>query len=723
MGTVTNYTGRRTRIAHLADACATWVIKGGGLLVLAATVGILVLITTVALPLFYSAGVQQLAEQRLSTSSAVLAAGSDEHLQTIYSIDTHGRVTVHNIDGHSVQSTYSLRPASNATITAVESERAAQHTLVWSDGVISSIDINATPVLLYQRQLLRSPQFAALRKKNILFAVDNDRLTITSPPPAEDVQEEEADDLFSVSDDEQQQQLDLSFRLAAVTALDVSADATKVAAGNAQGEVTFIEINTDGGSTMTSNKVSAAAVTALKFVYGDNSFIVGDTEGQLSAWQAAKGNKLVRFKTFASLPAAVQAFSKAGRSKFFAALDARGGLALHVLTSAATVRYIPATEGLRHTLALSPRDNALVTVNALKTAALWGIDAPHAEISFATLMQRVWYEGYVQPAYVWQSSSGTDDFEPKLSLVPLIFGTFKGTLYALLLVLPLSIAAAVYTSQFASKAFKAFIKPAIEVLASLPSVVIGFLAVLWLAPFLQNFLVTFLLSIITLPLAFLLFLFLWAQLRNFTFVEHFERQREFMILVPVVAVAALCAYYLTPPVENYFFRGDFSMWLYDVVGMQYDQRNSIIIAFGLGFAVIPIIFSISEDSLDNIPKALPLSSLALGASRWQTIWRVVLPSASPGIAAAAIIGFGRAVGETMIVLMATGNTPIIDFSPFNGMRTLAANIAVEVPEAPVNSTLYRTLFLCAVVLFVLTFMFNTVAELVRTGLRKRYGNL
>ena len=690
------------------------------MLVIAASIGILVLITVVALPLFYSAGVQQLAEQDLPASPAVVAAGSDERLHTLHSIDTQGHVMVHNLDGHSVQSTYNLRPASNATITAVESERAAQYTLVWSDGVVSAIDVNATPVLLYQRQLLRPPQFAALRKKHILFAVDGNMLTITSPPAEEDVQEEKDDDFFSASDNEQQQQLDLSFRLDAVTALAVSGDGTKVVAGNAQGEVVFIEINTDGSSTMMSTSVSTAAVTALKYVYGDNSFIVGDDKGQLSAWQAAEGDKLVRFKTFDPMPASVRSFSKAGRSKFFAARDAHGGIALHYLTSAATVRYIPATSGQRHTLALAPRDNALITVNAFNRASLWRIDAPHAEISIATLMQRVWYEGYVQPAYVWQSSSGTDDFEPKLSLVPLIFGTFKGTLYAMLLVLPLAIAAAVYTNQFASNTFKAFIKPAIEVLASLPSVVIGFLAASWLAPFLQNFIVTFLLSIITLPLVFLLFLFLWGKLRNFNFVERFERQREFMLLVPVVAVGAMCAYYLTTPVENYFFLGDFSTWLYDVVGMQYDQRNSIVIAFGLGFAVIPIIFSISEDSLDSIPKALPLSSLALGASRWQTIWRVLLPSASPGMAAAAIIGFGRAVGETMIVLMATGNTPIIDLSPFNGMRTLAANIAVEVPEAPVNSTLYRTLFLCAVVLFMLTFMFNTAAEVVRSSLRKRY---
>ena len=157
------------------------------------------------------------------------------------------------------------------------------------------------------------------------------------------------------------------------------------------------------------------------------------------------------------------------------------------------------------------------------------------------------------------------------------------------------------------------------------------------------------------------------------------------------------------------------------LGMRYDQRNNIIIAFGLGFTVIPIIFSIAEDSLSNVPYSMTAASMALGASRWQTLWRVVLPSASPGIFAAIMIGFGRAVGETMIVLMATGNTPILDWSPLNGMRTLSANIAVEIPEAPVGGTLYRVLFLCAVLLFLLTFTVNTAAELVRQHLRKRFG--
>jgi phosphate transport system permease protein len=174
--------------------------------------------------------------------------------------------------------------------------------------------------------------------------------------------------------------------------------------------------------------------------------------------------------------------------------------------------------------------------------------------------------------------------------------------------------------------------------------------------------------------------------------------------------------------ETWLFGGNFRRWLFEgPLAMQCDQRNSIIIAFGMGFTVIPIIFSIAEDSLSNVPYSMTAASMAVGASRWQTLWRVVLPSASPGIFAAMMIGFGRAVGETMIVLMATGNTPILDWSPLNGMRTLSANIAVEISEAPVGGTLYRVLFLCAVLLFLLTFTVNTAAELVRQRLRKRFG--
>ncbi|VAW57664.1 Phosphate transport system permease protein PstC (TC 3.A.1.7.1), partial [hydrothermal vent metagenome] len=134
-------------------------------------------------------------------------------------------------------------------------------------------------------------------------------------------------------------------------------------------------------------------------------------------------------------------------------------------------------------------------------------------------------------------------------------------------------------------------------------------------------------------------------------------------------------------------------------------------------------FSITEDAVFSVPQHLIRGSLALGASRWQTMKRVIMPAASPAIFSAIMMGFGRAVGETMIVLMATGNTPLMDLSIFQGMRTLAANIAVEVPEAEVASSHYRILFLAAFILFMFTFLFNTFAEMIRHSLRKKYSGL
>jgi phosphate transport system permease protein len=187
-----------------------------------------------------------------------------------------------------------------------------------------------------------------------------------------------------------------------------------------------------------------------------------------------------------------------------------------------------------------------------------------------------------------------------------------------------------------------------------------------------------------------------------------------------VLTGSVAAWVAGPWVEAWLFGGDFRQAVFRFTGEGFEQRNCIVIGVAMGFAVIPIIYTISEDALSNVPKPLVSASLALGASRWQTALRVVLPTASPGIFSGIMIGFGRAVGETMIVLMATGNTPLMSLSPFNGMRTLSANTAVEIPEAALGSTHYRVLFLGAVLLFVMTFILNTVAEIVRQRLRTRY---
>ncbi|MEZ5276292.1 MAG: ABC transporter permease subunit [Opitutaceae bacterium] len=353
----------------------------------------------------------------------------------------------------------------------------------------------------------------------------------------------------------------------------------------------------------------------------------------------------------------------------------------------------------------------------------------HPEAGWRAFFGKIWYEGSPAPAYVWQSTGGSDEFEPKLSLIPLIVGSLKGTLYALLFAVPISILAAIYTSQFLKPGLKNVVKPTMEIMASLPSVVLGFLAALWLAPLIEKQVPALILMGVAVPGVAAGFGWLWSRLpyrvRNLIVPGW-----EFLVFAPILLLVLVACWHLGPMLERVAFVftdpvtgervADFRLWWPQVTGAPYEQRNSLVVGFMMGFAVIPIIFTISEDALSNVPKSIISGSLALGASRWQTARNVVLPTAAAGIFSALMIGLGRAVGETMIVVMATGNTPIMEMGIFSGMRTLSANIAVELPEAPQAGTLYRTLFLGALVLFLMTFVLNTFAEVLRQRLRDRY---
>ena len=514
-----------------------------------------------------------------------------------------------------------------------------------------------------------------------------------------------------------------------------TARARRSTRGRSDGALLWWKLDDDGN--VAKHEVMPAfhdkrAITALGLLLGDVSLAVGDARGELTTWffvhsgaSSASAQKLRLIHTLEPHAAAVREIIPSSRNKTLLSFDADGVAAVDHMTSQRHLAAIHEQPPLAQ-VGMSFRADAVAGIDADGGLTAWRILCPHPEVSWQTLFGRVQYEGYDEPVYAWQSTGG-EDYEPKMSLVPLLFGTLKATFYAMLLAMPLSLAAAAYVSHFAAPGFKQWIKPTVEIMAALPSVVIGFIAALWLAPILQMNLTSLFLLLMTLPATLLAFLILWQAARRSDWAQRTVHGREFLILIPVLILGFLLAVWLAPLVEKHLFGGKLMKdWLESALHVSYDQRNSVVIAVGLGFAVIPIIFSLAEDSLSNIPHSMTAASMALGASRWQTLWRVVLPSASPGIFAAVMIGFGRAVGETMIVLMATGNTALIDWSPLNGMRTLSANIAVEIPEAPVPDvgvpgTLYRILFLCAVLLFVLTFMLNTVAELVRQRLRKRYG--
>jgi len=465
------------------------------------------------------------------------------------------------------------------------------------------------------------------------------------------------------------------------------------------------------------------AVTALSLLLGGRSLVVGQADGAVSVWfaaaQAEGPPRLTRVRDFPPRPAPITEIAPSQRDKGFMAADAQGGLGLYYSTSHRVLWSGAAP--FAGALALAPRGTAAYLAGRGELALL-DVANPHPEVSLRSLFGRVWYEGYGEPAYVWQSSSGTDDFEPKFSLTPLLVGTLKGTVYSLLIAIPLAVFGAMYLSQFMHPRLKTVVKPAVEIMAALPSVVLGFLAGLWLAPRVQRLFPALILMTLLFPLLSIGAGAAWSRLPK-RWRGRIPAGGEVALFVVVLAAGLWLSVALSPWLERVVFGGNFQAWLLSTTGLPYDQRNAIIVGLAMGFAVIPIIFSIAEEAFSNVPRELVSGSLALGANRWQTVTRIVLPTASPGIFSAIMVGFGRAVGETMIVLMATGNTPILDWNPFNGFRTLSANIAVEIPEAPMSGTLYRVLFLAALLLFLVTFVVNTAAELVRQRLRRRYAQL
>lgn len=264
-------------------------------------------------------------------------------------------------------------------------------------------------------------------------------------------------------------------------------------------------------------------------------------------------------------------------------------------------------------------------------------DARLNTLSWRALILPHQWTGYERPEYIWQPVSTIH----KYNVIPLLIGSLKATLVALLFAVPLALAAALYVSQLAGPKTKEWLKPAIEMLAGIPSVVMGFFALLVMASFLQ-------------------------------------------------------------PVFGYESR-----------------LNAFVAGIALGLAVLPVVFSISEDALTSVPRSFVQGALALGSTPWQAAWKIVLPAAIPGVFAAVVLGFGRAIGETMIVLMASGNASIVSASLFDSTRTITATIAAELAETVFGEHHYRMLFLLGAVLFAVTFLSNLVADQVIQRLKSR----
>jgi phosphate transport system permease protein len=590
----------------------------------------------------------------------------------------------------------------------------------------------------------------------------------------------------------------------------MTAQADQVYIARESGEVLRFDTRNFQNPTLieTRQVVSGGAkLTAMAFLIGEQALVVGGSDGSVNVFfrvedSVARTNDRHGLKLAHALepqPAAITHIAVSSRNKSFATADSSGQVWVRHSTSSRLLLDLGKSDGgAIASLAISPRTDGVVATSPVGGLKFWGIDVPHPETNLATIFGKVWYEGAPEPTFTWQSSSGNDEFEPKLSLVPLIFGTIKATIYSLLFAVPIALAAAIFTSQFVHHSVRAVVKPAMEMMASLPSVVLGFIAALILAPIVESFIAAVVLVFVALPLSLFVAAYLW-QLLPQPVALRYDGLPKFTLMFVVLFGGCYAAYGLAPGFERLFFAGDFRGWVNGALGSgrpflfllllplafvaaaavvrralagefrkrvrslgrvrggaielvrwlvtiggavvlalvlayvlsaagldprggvfdTYVQRNTFVVGLAMGFAVIPIIYTIAEDAMSAVPEHLRAASLACGATVWQTATRVVVPTAVSGVFAAVMIGMGRAVGETMIVVMAAGNTPILDWNLFNGLRALSANIAVELPEAVVGSTLYRMLFLAALTLFVMTFILNTIAEVIRQRFRKR----
>lgn len=852
---------KTSRWVIFADACADWVIRIGGIGVIIAVFGIMIFLAQVVTPLFTGASVEGMTTARIVAGPRALMEVIDEYKVISTSVDELGHVhafhietgtelAVPSFDLGGKQVTAFNRTLSGRDIAFGFSDGTLRlGTLRIGGAVIDNADVPQgmrrlsgndftdgnsiyTPVSADQtRRVSISVELAGEEQVapagTALVAIDY-RLGGTVERPTRSFITVDAQGIGRLSRSESRTNMltgatTTTLATSELPGLPQNVSIQSLLMTDQADQVYVVEksgnafrydtrsFNAPLLAETTDLLPGDAQVGAIGFLIGEQSLVVGGSDGSVNIFfrlqtqgaQTQDGFQLTRAHTLEPQGAGVVAMDASQRGKMFVTADASGQVWVRHATSEQVLLKLAAQEAAHYqTIAMSPRADGVVGVTDTGAVHAWNIAAPHPETTLKTIFGKVWYEGYPGPDYTWQSSSGSDAFEPKLSLVPLIFGTIKATFYSLLFAIPIALSAAIYTSEFVHYRVRAVVKPTMELMASLPSVVLGFIAALILAPLVETWIAAIFCAFVAIPAGLFMAAHLW-QLLPANIALRYGGLPKFGLVFLALGVSTYVASALGPWFEGVFFAGDLKAWSSGSVGTSapftamlvfplvflgillstqgwvgaqfgyllrgenrtvaglvdfsrwfatfivaagasyvlaqvlvgvgldprggvidtYVQRNTLVVGFAMGFAVIPIIYTISEDALNAVPDHLRAASLGCGATNWQSAIYVVLPTAMSGVFSAVMVGMGRAVGETMIVVMAAGNTPLLEWNIFSGLRALSANIAVELPEAVRDSTLYRMLFLAALTLFVMTFAVNTLAEIVRQRFRKRAAQL
>ncbi len=729
---------------YFKDSFARHSIAIGGVSVIAAVLLIFFYLFSVVLPLFTPASVKPLAQYAPPASGKALRYHSEEQAEIGTRVGERGEVSFFALSDGAQLAAQQLNLPAGTTITSYTDGTIGTDTLAigLSNGtaVIAALDFDLTypegkrvitPSVSYplgEEPLVFDPQGAAIER--IAMGNADDETTVAAALADGRVVIKKLRVRKSLMGDANvsSETLTLDGGRPKPLFMMISGDQRWLITIDQEDFINLVSLVGEGAPKVVDRKrvtPDGDHVTAMARLIGGISAIIGTEKGRLEQWFPVRDPQnrytIERVRTFRTEGPAIRVIEPEHRRKGFLVGDDAGDLGIYLATASREVYRGKVADQAPAQLAIAPRSNRFITELADGRLSILDVHNEHPEVSWSSLWGKVWYEGYAEPKYLWQSSAANDDFEPKFSLSPLTFGTLKAAFYAMLVSMPLAILGAIFTAYFMAPAMRQVIKPTIEIMEALPTVVLGFLAGLWLAPFMENHLPGMFALLLLVPLAVVLASWVWFHVPR-AVRALIPDGWEGALLIPVLLVAGWISIQLSVPLENALFGGDVRVWLRDH-GIGYDQRNALVVGFAMGFAVIPTIFAIAEDAIFSVPRHLVNGSLALGATTWQTLVGVVLPTASPAIFSAVTIGFGRAVGETMIVLMATGNTPVMEWNIFEGMRTLAANIAVEMPESEVGGTHYRVLFLAALVLLTFTFLLNTVAELVRHRLRKKYSSL